>query len=150
MYGKLFLRHEGKKIATPMKTNNLEQWTIASLEISEGKQNKTGQELCLITNNTVTVPPYHISIALLRAINHVINNTIKSNSFIEKEENPFLFREQPDLILMPVLQKLGPQRPNVCMALLWNPDCETVILKRNTVIGCVRESAYMGQSPTDQ
>ena len=38
MYGKLFLRHEGKKLATSMKTNDLEQQTIASLEISVGKQ----------------------------------------------------------------------------------------------------------------
>ena len=45
MCGKLFLRHEGKKIATPMKTNNLELWAIASLEISAGKQNKTEQKL---------------------------------------------------------------------------------------------------------
>ena len=30
MYWKLFLQYEGKKIATSMKTNNTEQWTIPS------------------------------------------------------------------------------------------------------------------------
>ena len=40
MYGKFFLRCEGKKIATSMKTNNLEKRTIASLEMPAVKQNK--------------------------------------------------------------------------------------------------------------
>ena len=74
--------------------NNLEQWTIASLETSAGKQNETDQKLCLITNNTVTIPPYHISIAPLKAINWTIKNNIKPNALIE--ENPFLAIKQPD------------------------------------------------------
>ena len=49
-YGKLFLICECKKIATSMKTNNPEQWTIASLEIPAGKQHKTNQKLHLLTN----------------------------------------------------------------------------------------------------
>ena len=40
MTGKLFLRCEGKKIASSMKTNDFEQWTIASLKISADKQNE--------------------------------------------------------------------------------------------------------------
>ena len=47
MYGKLFLRHEGKKTARSMKTNKCEQWTIASLEIPAGTQNETDQKLHL-------------------------------------------------------------------------------------------------------
>ena len=58
MYEKLFLRCEGKKIATFMKTNDLKQWTIASLEIPVGKQHETHQKLHLITNNTVTLLSY--------------------------------------------------------------------------------------------
>ena len=80
-----------------MKTYNLEQWTKASLEISAGKLNETEQKLLFITNNTVTVPPYHISIAPLKAINHVINSNNKPNTLI-KLENPFLAIEQPDLM----------------------------------------------------
>ena len=57
MNRKLFMRHEGKKIATSMKTNNIEQWTIASLETLAGKQNETDQKLNLITSNTVTKLP---------------------------------------------------------------------------------------------
>ena len=70
MYGNCFLRHEGKKIATSMKSSHLEQWTIPLLETSSGKQYETDQKLHLITNNKVTLPPYHISIAPLKAINH--------------------------------------------------------------------------------
>ena len=39
IYGKLILTGEGQKIVTSMKTNNLDQQTTASLEISAGKQN---------------------------------------------------------------------------------------------------------------
>ena len=52
-----------------MKTNKFGQWTIASLKISEDNQIKTEQKLCLTTTNTVTIPPYHISIVPLKAIN---------------------------------------------------------------------------------
>ena len=89
MYGKLFLRCEGKNLATSMKTNDLEQWKIASLETLSGKEHKIDQKLCLITNNTVTIPLYHICKALLKAINHIISNNIKPNTLIEIEENPF-------------------------------------------------------------
>ena len=133
-----------------MKTNNLEQWTIASLEISAGKQHKTDKKLHLITNNTVTIPNYHISIAQLKAINHVINNNIKPNTVIEKEENFFLAIDQPDLVLNTMLQKLGPQISKVCMAVLWNPGGQTALLKRNMTIWYVRESDYMEKGLTDQ
>ena len=68
MHGKLFLRSEGKKMATSMKIYNLEHQTIASLEISAGKQNETAQKLHLITNNTATIPPYHSSVAPLKLL----------------------------------------------------------------------------------
>ena len=59
-----------------MKTNDLEQWTVAFLETPSGKQYKTEQKLCFITNNTVTIQPYHNQIAPLKAINHVISNNM--------------------------------------------------------------------------
>ena len=112
-----------------------------------GKQNKTDQKLHLITNNTITIPLYHISIAPLKAINHVINNNSKPNTLIEIEENPFLATEQPDLVLTPILQNIGPQIPDAYMAVLSNPGCKTVILKRNMTTGYVRETGYMEKSP---
>ena len=50
-----FLRCEGKKIATSIKINDPEQWTIASLEILASIQTGTDQKLHLIINNTVTI-----------------------------------------------------------------------------------------------
>ena len=58
-------------------------------------------------NNTGTVPSYHISIAPLKAIYYAVSKNIKPNTLIEIEENSFLVIEQPDLVLLPMLQKLG-------------------------------------------
>ena len=147
MYGKLFLRCEDKKIATFMKTNDLEQWTIASFEIPVGKQHETDQKLHFIGNKIVTMASYHIYIAPLKAINHVINNKMKPNSLIEIEERPFLAIEQPDVVVIHMLQKLGHRIPDVYMSVLWNPGGQTVILKRNMTISYVKESDYMEKVP---
>ena len=95
MYWKLFLRCQGRKIATSMKINNLDQHT--------GKQNKTEKKLHLITSNTVTIPPYHISITPLKAIKQTMNNNIKPNNLTEIEVKPFLATEQPESVLIPML-----------------------------------------------
>ena len=120
---------------------------IASLEILTGKQNETDEKLHLITSNTVTIPPYHISIAPLKAIKQATNDNFKPNDLIETEVNLFLAIEQPDLILISVLQKPGPQIPNVYMAVLWNPGGQTIILKQNTTISCAKESDFIEKGP---
>ena len=79
--------------------------------------------------DTVTIPPYHISIIPLKSIKHALNNNIKPNTLIEIEENPFLSIKQPDLIFIPMLQKLGLRIPDVNMAVLWNLGGQAVILK---------------------
>ena len=94
----------------------------------------------LITNNTVTIPPYHISIPLLKAINNTTNNNIKHNGLIQIEENPFLAIEQPDLVLISTLQKLGPQTPR------WS-DC--TIKKKHDHQLCKRIRLH-GLKPPDQ
>ena len=104
-----------------MKTNDTEQWTIASLEIQAGKQNEMDKKLHLITNNAVTILPYDTSTAPLKAIKQAINNNFTPNGLIEIEVNPFLTIEQPELILIPMLQKLGSQTLDVYMAVLGNP-----------------------------
>ena len=83
MNRKLFLRHEGKKTDSSMTTNDLRHWMIASLKISTDKQNEAEQRLCLITKNTITIPPYHISPVPLKAINQAINTKIKSEALLE-------------------------------------------------------------------
>ena len=50
-------------------------------------------------NNTVSLPPDHICIAQMKAINQVINNNFRPNALREIEETPFLAIEQPDLVL---------------------------------------------------
>ena len=99
------------------------------------------------TSNTVTIPPYHIPIAPLKAIIHVISNNIKPNTLIDIQENPFLTIEQPDLVVIPMQQKLGPRIHNVYMAVLWNPGGQTVILKTSITTCYVKESDYMEKSP---
>ena len=83
----------------------------------------------------------------MKAINHAINNNIKAKTIVEIEETHFLAIEQLDLGLVPMLQKLGPRLPNVHMAVLWNPDGQTVILKRNMTIIYVTKSDYMEKFP---
>ena len=130
--------------------NYLEQWTIASLETPTGKPHDTHQKLYLISSNTAALSSCHISIDPLKAINHAISNNLKLNTLIEIEENPSLAIEQPDLVIIPMLQKLRPRIPNVYMALSWNPGGQTVILKRKMTISYERESDYREKSPQDQ
>ena len=60
---------------------------------------------CLIKTTTVTIPPHHVSIVSLKAINQVIDAKFTSEALLEIEENPFLTIEQPKLVLVPTLQK---------------------------------------------
>ena len=82
-----------------------------------------------MTNYTVTVPPSHISIVPLKSINHALNSNIKPNTLVEIEGNPFLSIEQPDLIKIPSLQKLGLRIPDVYMAVLLTPGGQVIMLK---------------------
>ena len=110
------------------------------------KQNETEQKLCLITTNTVTIPPYHISLVPLKTINQTKNAKIQSEALLEIEEYP----EQQELVLIPTLQKLGSRVPDAYMAVQWNPGGQTVILKRNRTIGYVKESDYIEKGPQEQ
>ena len=147
MYGTLFLRCEGKKIAESMKMTNSRQWIVAFLKMPSGKPQEKGQKLCLMTTHTVTIPPYHISIATLKCINHTLSSSINPYTLMEIEENLVLSIEQLDLILIPMSQKLGLSIPDVYMAVLCNPGGQAIILKRNTTIGYARESGYMENAP---
>ena len=88
MYGTLFLRWEGKKIATSMKMTNSGQQMLAFLETPSGKPQETGKKLCLMSNHTVTIPPYHISIIPLKSINYKLSSNIKPNT-LRDSRKPF-------------------------------------------------------------
>ena len=103
---------------------------IASLTISTDEQNETEQKLCLITTNTVTIPPHHVSVVPLKAINQEMNTKFPSEALLEIEENPFPTIEQPELVLIPILQKLGSQVPDAYMAVLWIPGGQTLNIKK--------------------
>ena len=59
------------------------QWAIAFLETQSGKPQETGQKLHLLTNHTIITPPYHMSIILLKSINHALSSNIKPNTLKE-------------------------------------------------------------------
>ena len=104
---KLFLRHEGQKIATSLKTNDYGQWTIALLKISTNGKNEIDSKICLITTTTVQIPPQDISLVPLKVINQSIKYkiSIRNNTIIE--EHPLLMLKLPKLVLLPTLQRLG-------------------------------------------
>ena len=79
---------------------------------------RQNQKIHLITTTTVTIPPLHISLVPLKAINQVINTEFPSEALLEIEENPFLTIEQPKLVFMPTLQRLGSQVPDTYIAVL--------------------------------
>ena len=123
-----------------MKMTEPDERTIAFLETPSDKPPETYKKLCLMTSHTVTIPPYHISIVPFKSVHHALSSNIKPNTLIEVEENPFLSIEQLDMIIIPMLQKLGLRIPDVYTAVLWNQGGQVRILKRNTIIGYVRES----------
>ena len=89
MNGKLFLRFEGRQIASSMETNKFGQLIIALLKISTDEQNDTEQKLYLVTTNTVTIPSHYISLVPFKAINQAINTKIQS----EKKHDHWLCKE---------------------------------------------------------
>ena len=70
---------------------------------------------------TVMIPPHHVSIVSLKAISWAINSKFTSETLLEIGENPFLTTEQPELVLVPTLQRLGYQVSGTSMAVLRNP-----------------------------
>ena len=89
-----------------------------------------------------------MSEALVKAINHAINNNVNPNALIEIEENPFLGIEQLDSSLIPILQKLGPKMPDIYMEVLGEPrrsDCN--IKKKDDDQLCKRFKLYGKKSP---
>ena len=64
------------------------------------------QKIHLIVSNTVTIPPYHASLVPLKAIHQATNMKFPSETLLEIEENLFLTIEQPELVLIPTVQKL--------------------------------------------
>ena len=106
--------------------------------------------MCFVTNHTVTVPPYHISIRPIKPINHMFGTYLQPNTLLETEENPFLSIEQLNITTIPVLQEIGQRIPDKFVAILWNPGGHYIHLERNTTICYVKESDCIENSQFDQ
>ena len=96
----------------------------------------------------VTLPPHYISIVPLTPIKYKGNK--QTNTLLEMEENHFFFIEQPNITIIPALQKLYNRTPNQFLAALWNHGGHSISIKKNVTIGYIRESEYIEKSQTDQ
>ena len=61
------------------------------------------------------------------------------------KENPCSATEQPNITVIPALQKPDNKTPDKFMAVLWNPG-DPITIKRNTTIGYMKESDYVEKS----
>ena len=73
VYGTLFLGYKGKMIATAMKNGSPCQQSVALLEPLVANKKARNERKCFITNNTDTIPPYHVSIVLLKPVDHMVS-----------------------------------------------------------------------------
>ena len=55
----------------------------------------------------LTVPPFHISILMLKPVNHTFGIDLQPNTLLEIEENSFLSIEQLNITIIPALGKIG-------------------------------------------
>ena len=117
------------------------------IKISTDEQKETKQKIHLKNTVPVTIPPHHISLVPLKAIIQAINTKFPSEALLEIEENPFLTIEQPELVLMPIIPRLGSQVLDTYVVVLWNPSGQNLILKWNMNIGYVKESDCHKKDP---
>ena len=87
VYGALLLQHDGKKITTPMKKGNPKQQVIASLKTSLDEKQVINKRTHLVTNHTVTLQTYHISVVPLKLVNYTCDTSLKPNTLLDRR-NP--------------------------------------------------------------
>ena len=63
---------------------------------------------------------------------------------------PFLSIEQPNIAILPLLQKVEDKLPDQFIVVLWNQCNYTKTLKRNTMIGYMKESDYIEKHMIEQ
>ena len=107
-------------------------------ETAKGEKQEIDKRTHIVTSHTVTILPYHISIILLTPINHIYNINLQMNTLLEMEENFFLSIKQPNITIIPTLQKLEGRTPDEFMAILWNPGGHIITIKSSTTISYIR------------
>ena len=108
----------------------------------------TGERIHVITKSTLTLLPHHISIVLFTPVNYP--GKIHTDTLLEMEENPFFAIEQPNITIVPALQKLDNRTPDKFMAITWNQGGDSISIKRKTNIRYMKESDYIEKSQSDQ
>ena len=126
-----------------MKKGNIERQVMTMYKTKLTDKQETNGKIFVVTQHTVTLPPYHISIVPLMAINYAAN--MHTNTLIEIDDNPFFSIEQPNITIIPALQKLDSQTPDKFMAILWIQGSNSVSIK-NMTIGCIKESQDIEKS----
>ena len=71
-----------------MKRCNSERQLMTMYETKLTDKQERNEKSQKVTNHTVTISPYHISVVPLTAINYI--GSIQTNILVEIEENPFL------------------------------------------------------------
>ena len=95
------------------------------------------EKIHIVTKTTVTLPPHQITIVPLTPINYP--DKIHAHTLLEIEENPFFSIEQPNITIIPALQKHESRTPDKFMAILWNPGGHSISIKKNMTIGFLKE-----------
>ena len=124
---KLYLWHDGSKIAIMKKKGNSERQVMTIYEMKLTDKQERNEKIHVVTKHTIIIPPYHISIVPLPSINHTEN--IKTNTLLEIENSLFFCIKQLNITITPTLQKLESRMPDKFMAYLWNPGGKTITIK---------------------
>ena len=91
----------------------------------------------LVVSNTVNIPPCHVSIILLKLVGHMV---LWPNTLYEIAENPFPLIEEPNVAILPVLEKVGDRFSDEYITTLCNQGGHPITLKENTTAGYVKEA----------
>ena len=92
-----------------MKKGNSERQVMTIYETKLTDEQEANEKIHVVTKHTVTIPPYPISIMSLTPINHT--KSIQTNTLTEIEGNPFFSIIQPNIPIIPTLQKLESRTP---------------------------------------
>ena len=124
-----------------MKKGNVKRQVMTMYEAKLGDKQHLKEKTHVVTTYTVTLPPHYISIVLLTPINYTRN--MQTNTLLDIEANPFFLIEQPNVTVIPALQKLESRAPDKFMAILWNPGGQSTNIKKNITIGYIKELEYI-------
>ena len=93
------------------------------------------EKMCVVTKAQL---PYHPTTLQLTPISW--SGKIHKKALFEMEENPYFCIEQPNSTIIPALPNPDNRAPGKFMTILWNPDGQSISIKKNPIIGYVKES----------